>query len=53
MADRSLYQSKAEGRNRVTHAQDLPPTPADRRSLLRLVDDAEPVLGNEPVPFIA
>ena len=40
-ADRSLYRSKADGRNRVTHAADLPPTPADRRSTLRLVDDPD------------
>jgi len=40
LADRSLYQSKAEGRNRVTHARDLPQTPADRRAKLSLVDDA-------------
>jgi diguanylate cyclase (GGDEF)-like protein len=30
-ADRSLYQSKAEGRNRVIHANDLPADFADRR----------------------
>ena len=53
LADRSLYQSKAEGRNRVTHAQDLPPSPADRRSLLTLVEDAGPARGGDPVPFIA
>ena len=38
LADRSLYQSKAEGRNRVTHAHDLPAAHADRRALLSIVD---------------
>ena len=38
-ADRSLYRSKAEGRNRVTHADDLPFRPADRRTSLASLDD--------------
>jgi diguanylate cyclase (GGDEF)-like protein len=54
LADRSLYQSKAEGRNRVTHALDLPPSPADRRSMLSLVDDMDHTSrGGEVIPFIA
>jgi diguanylate cyclase (GGDEF)-like protein len=32
MADRSLYQSKAAGRNRVTHARDLSPFPDENRA---------------------
>jgi diguanylate cyclase (GGDEF)-like protein len=53
LADRSLYQSKADGRNRVTHSRDLPPNPADRRSMLTLVEGAGPALESGPVPFIA
>ena len=54
LADRSLYQSKAEGRNRVTHALDLPPSPSDRRSMLTLVDDlGRTSIGGEAIPFIA
>ncbi len=54
LADRSLYQSKAEGRNRVTHARDLPPTPADRRSMFSLIDETGPTpRGGEPVHFLA
>ena len=53
-ADRSLYQSKAEGRNRITHARDLPPNAADRRVLLTIVEDngALPRDGGA-IPFIA
>lgn len=54
LADRSLYQSKAEGRNRVTHAKDLPPSPADRRSTLNLIEDPGfSARGGGPIPFIA
>jgi two-component system cell cycle response regulator len=53
LADRSLYQSKAEGRNRVTHARDLPPFPADRRSMLTFVDEAGHHSQGEALPFIA
>jgi diguanylate cyclase (GGDEF)-like protein len=41
-ADRSLYQSKADGRNRLTHAWDLSPDPADRRAVIALIEDAKP-----------
>jgi two-component system, cell cycle response regulator len=41
-ADRSLYQSKAEGRNRLTHAWELPPNPADRRTIAALIDGVAP-----------
>lgn len=41
LADRALYQSKAEGRNRVRHASDLPANLADRRQVLALVEPAD------------
>ncbi len=50
-ADRSLYRSKAEGRNRVTHADDATPRPGRDRS-----PDAGPdpnVLDHSPIPFLA
>jgi diguanylate cyclase (GGDEF)-like protein len=40
-ADRSLYQSKAEGRNRMTHACELPADFADRRAVTPLVEEPE------------
>jgi diguanylate cyclase (GGDEF)-like protein len=46
-ADRSLYQSKAGGRNRVTHNRDLPVDPADRRALT----GGAVALDREPDPF--
>ena len=49
-ADRSLYHSKAEGRNLVTHAIDLPPRSGDRRGTLTFLDEAD---SNEVIPFIA
>jgi two-component system, cell cycle response regulator len=53
-ADRSLYQSKADGRNRVTHSRDLPPTVADRRSRLAFVEGkGPPSRDGEPIPQIA
>jgi hypothetical protein len=52
-ADRSLYQSKAEGRNRITHARDLPPNAADRRAMLTIIDENRQALDNEVIPFIA
>ena len=53
-ADRSLYQSKSEGRNRVTHARDLPPNASDRRAMLTIVDEAGPrPLDSEAIPFSA
>ena len=49
-ADRSLYQSKAEGRNRLTHARELPPNVADRRAKLARIDDpGRGSLDSEPV----
>ncbi len=53
-ADRSLYHSKAEGRNLVTHACDLPPRPVDLRSRLTLLDGSLPDSdGGGLIPFIA
>jgi two-component system cell cycle response regulator len=53
-ADRSLYQSKAEGRNRVTHVRDLTPDAADRRATLSLIEDAQTLPGSgEFSPFVA
>ncbi len=46
-ADRSLYRSKAEGRNRVTHADDLAHRPTPARS----ADHAHP--DSQPVPSLA
>lgn len=51
-ADRSLYQSKADGRNRVTHANDIPPHAVDRRSHLVMFDGVgSPPCGGEFLPF--
>ena len=51
-ADRSLYQSKAEGRNRLTHASELPLNPADRRSMTESIEDVDPeVEASELSPF--
>ncbi len=53
-ADRSLYHSKAEGRNLVTHAVDLPPSASDLRASFALVEDSHADPGsNEFIPFIA
>jgi diguanylate cyclase (GGDEF)-like protein len=41
LADRALYQSKAEGRNRVSHSSGLPVNLADRRHPLALVEAAD------------
>jgi two-component system chemotaxis response regulator CheY len=53
-ADRSLYHSKAEGRNLVTHAVDLPPPASEHRASLAFADDSrsEPG-GNGVIPFLA
>ena len=53
-ADRSLYQSKSEGRNLVIHARDLPPADTDRRSMLAIIDGSGPQsLDSEIIPSIA
>ncbi len=45
-ADRSLYRSKAEGRNRVTHAEDLPLPPS-------LVRAGEGGRDHSAIPYLA